>query len=134
MIITGRTPGEQTCWSEPWTGFSARTVPSNAPGAEDLHRPGADDRGPRQARQITPPLHQERRHAVAGQGNRGSEACWSGAGDQHRRLLRTHLETLFRRTVCISKDSMSFDRLRVNRNVKWPTMGTRKYEQRLRAE
>ena len=25
MIITGRTPGEQTCWSEPWTGFSART-------------------------------------------------------------------------------------------------------------
>ncbi len=26
MIITGRTPGEQTCWSEPWTGFSARTV------------------------------------------------------------------------------------------------------------
>jgi hypothetical protein len=25
MIITGRTPCEQTCWSEPWTGFSART-------------------------------------------------------------------------------------------------------------
>src|ERR1039457_2951405 len=25
MIITGRAPGEQTCWSEPWTGFSART-------------------------------------------------------------------------------------------------------------
>jgi putative transposase len=26
MIITGRAPGEQTCWSEPWTGFSARTA------------------------------------------------------------------------------------------------------------
>src|ERR1035438_4277622 len=25
MIITGRVPGEQTCCSEPWTGFSART-------------------------------------------------------------------------------------------------------------
>jgi hypothetical protein len=25
MIITGRAPGEQTCWSEPWTGFPART-------------------------------------------------------------------------------------------------------------
>ena len=26
MIITGRVPGEQPCWSERWTGFSARTV------------------------------------------------------------------------------------------------------------
>jgi hypothetical protein len=26
MIIKGRAPGEQICWSEPWTGFSARTV------------------------------------------------------------------------------------------------------------
>ena len=25
MIIKGRAPGEQICWSEPWTGFSART-------------------------------------------------------------------------------------------------------------
>jgi transposase InsO family protein len=27
VIITGRARGEQTCWSEPWTGFSARTGP-----------------------------------------------------------------------------------------------------------
>ena len=26
MIITVRRPGRQPCWSEPWTGFSARTV------------------------------------------------------------------------------------------------------------
>ena len=25
MIITAGPPGEQLCWSEPWTGFSART-------------------------------------------------------------------------------------------------------------
>ena len=25
MIITGRAPGEQLCWSEPWMRFSART-------------------------------------------------------------------------------------------------------------
>ena len=26
MIIKGRAPDEQICWSEPWTGFSARTT------------------------------------------------------------------------------------------------------------
>ncbi len=26
MIITVRRLGPQPCWSEPWTGFSARTV------------------------------------------------------------------------------------------------------------
>ena len=26
MIITAGRPGEQLCWSEPWTGFSARTA------------------------------------------------------------------------------------------------------------
>jgi hypothetical protein len=26
MIIMGRAPGEQICWSEPWTGFLARTT------------------------------------------------------------------------------------------------------------
>jgi len=38
MIITGRTPGEQTCWSEPWTGFSARTGknPANVGTIEPL--------------------------------------------------------------------------------------------------
>jgi hypothetical protein len=25
VIITGEAPGEQLCWSEPWTGFPART-------------------------------------------------------------------------------------------------------------
>src|ERR1039458_2537417 len=40
MIITGRAPGEQTCWSEPWTGFSART------GSEGV-RPAAPQMGSR---------------------------------------------------------------------------------------
>jgi hypothetical protein len=26
VIITGGTQGKQLCWSEPWTGFSARTA------------------------------------------------------------------------------------------------------------
>ena len=26
MIITAGRPGEQPCWSEPWTTFSARTI------------------------------------------------------------------------------------------------------------
>ena len=35
MIITAGRPGEQICWSEPWTGFSARTPPIPVGSAPD---------------------------------------------------------------------------------------------------
>ena len=45
MIITGGRQGEQPCWSERWTGFSARTGPSPAgegdPPAGPVSRPAA---------------------------------------------------------------------------------------------
>ena len=33
MIITVRRLGRQPCWSEPWTGFSARTVTDDGQAA-----------------------------------------------------------------------------------------------------
>src|ERR1035441_3956293 len=53
MIIAGRAPGEQTCWSEPWMRFSARTgrpgrsypapirraPPSTGPDRDPSHAP-----------------------------------------------------------------------------------------------
>jgi putative transposase len=48
VIITGRRPGLQLCWSEPWTGFSART------GARYVHILGvtANPDGPWTVQQI----------------------------------------------------------------------------------
>src|ERR1039457_4206042 len=60
MIITGRAPGEQTCWSEPWTGFSARTgypgpqgAAGDAPLLKELRRRGHEPSVPGRCGQLT---------------------------------------------------------------------------------
>ena len=40
MIITGRAPGEQLCWSELWMRFSARTVLHDGDGRSAPFRVG----------------------------------------------------------------------------------------------
>jgi hypothetical protein len=38
VIITARRREAQLCWSEPWTGFSARTIPARSRSAETATR------------------------------------------------------------------------------------------------
>jgi hypothetical protein len=69
-----------------------------APAPVNLHRPGADDGGPRQARQFAPPLHEQRSHALPGQRDRRGEARRPGADDQRGEPIDSNGST-FRRTV-----------------------------------
>ena len=58
-----------------------------APGPQQLHRPGADHRRARQVRDRVPALDDQHRGAEPGQGHRRGQAGRPGADHQHRKHL-----------------------------------------------
>ena len=62
-------------------------LPLEPPGAQQLHRRGADPGGPREIRQQVPPLQHERLDPRPGQRDRRRQPCRPGADHQHRDVL-----------------------------------------------
>jgi integrase len=55
VIITAGRPGEQPCWSEPWTKFSARTGRDWTDGGTARQARGLKHRAPREMRSVPIP-------------------------------------------------------------------------------
>ena len=90
---------------------AGRDLAGQPPRAEDLHRPGAHHRRPRQARQVGPPLHDERPHAPAGQGDRRGEARPAPRRPPAPASLACRSpfvgRPVFQKTACLRRDRLS---------------------------